>query len=140
METLTKMAAEGFISVVQFVIAGIDSYGGSEWLRVTTRSGDGCEVRRLYRLSSHLLLPEPVSEYPDDCAPECDRAGEQHAVERSVREDSELATVQQQVGRRVVETHSLHLFSRSKCRRALLRSGGVYADPRGHREAKGVDD
>ena len=28
METLTKMAAEGFISVVQYVLAGTDSYGG----------------------------------------------------------------------------------------------------------------
>ena len=27
METLTKMAIEGFISVIRFVIAGIDSYG-----------------------------------------------------------------------------------------------------------------
>lgn len=80
------------------------------------RRGDDGQMRRLHRPAGHVLLSESDARDADDAAAEPDRERKRVAVERFVREDHELAALQQDLERYFVEADPLHSAGGHQCR------------------------
>ena len=130
METLTKMAIEGFISVIRFVIAGIDSYGiceQNEWVidpETVARCADCIDcLATYYYLNRSRSIPT---------------MGRLNAI---VQANNTLWNdLFEKILRCAVEAYSFYLSCGSKCSWTLLCCGCFDADPWSHRKTERIDD